>query len=49
MTKPLVVVTGASHGIGRALATAFAAEGHPLLLIARHNEPLDNLPPDRVI
>jgi NADP-dependent 3-hydroxy acid dehydrogenase YdfG len=49
MTKPLVVVTGASHGIGRAVAAAFATEGHPLLLIARQNEPLDNLPPDRVL
>ena len=49
MTKPLVVVTGASHGIGRAVARSFAAEGHPLLLIARHPEPLgDGLPADRV-
>jgi NADP-dependent 3-hydroxy acid dehydrogenase YdfG len=38
--KPLVVITGATHGIGRALAARFAADGHPLLLIARHAEPL---------
>jgi NADP-dependent 3-hydroxy acid dehydrogenase YdfG len=42
-SKPLVVVTGASHGIGRAIAAAFAADGHPLLLIARHPEPLDGI------
>jgi NADP-dependent 3-hydroxy acid dehydrogenase YdfG len=39
--KPLVVVTGASQGIGRAVASAFAAEGHPLLLVARHPETPD--------
>lgn len=49
MAKPLVVVTGASHGIGKAVAAAFAAEGHPLLLIARHKEPLDDLAADRVM
>jgi NADP-dependent 3-hydroxy acid dehydrogenase YdfG len=48
MSKPLVVVTGASHGIGRAVAAAFAAEGNPLLLIARHPEPLGDLPAARV-
>jgi hypothetical protein len=35
MAKPLVVITGASSGIGAATAQAFAAEGHPLLLLAR--------------
>jgi NADP-dependent 3-hydroxy acid dehydrogenase YdfG len=48
MAKPLVVVTGASHGIGRAVATKFAGEGHPLLLIARHAESLDGLPAERI-
>jgi len=44
MAGPLVVITGASHGIGRALALAFAREGHALLLIARHAETIDGLP-----
>lgn len=47
MTGPLVVVTGASSGIGLALARAFAREGHALLLIARHMKPLDDLPAER--
>jgi short-subunit dehydrogenase len=34
-TTPYVVVTGASEGIGRALAGTFAAHGHNVLLIAR--------------
>lgn len=48
MAPPLVVITGASHGIGRALADVFAADGHPLLLLSRNPEPLDGLPADRV-
>jgi NADP-dependent 3-hydroxy acid dehydrogenase YdfG len=43
MPEPLVVITGASSGIGLALARAFAKEGHALLLIARHIEPIDGL------
>lgn len=31
----LVIVTGASRGIGRALAEGFAAAGHPVLITAR--------------
>lgn len=34
----LIVITGASSGIGLATARAFAAAGHSLLLIARHAE-----------
>ena len=47
MNGPLVVITGASSGIGLALARAFAKEGNALLLIARHIKPVDGLPPDR--
>ena len=36
---PLVMITGASSGIGKALAFTFAAEDNPLLLISRHIEP----------
>jgi NADP-dependent 3-hydroxy acid dehydrogenase YdfG len=43
MAASLIVITGATHGIGRALALAFAKEGHPLLLIARHAEPIAEL------
>src|SRR5437764_4954222 len=45
---PLVMVTGASSGIGKAVATAFAREGHPLLLISRHIEPIAGLPDNTV-
>lgn len=38
MSKPLVVITGASAGIGKALAHQFSGQGHPLLLIARRND-----------
>jgi NADP-dependent 3-hydroxy acid dehydrogenase YdfG len=45
---PLVMVTGASSGIGKALAIAFARDGHPLLLMSRHIEPIAGLPEDTV-
>ena|SRR5438105_15791044 len=45
---PLVMITGASSGIGKALAFAFAAEGNPLLLISRHIEPIAGLPESTV-
>ena len=46
MDKPLVVITGASSGIGAATAAAFSAAGHPLLLLARRLDRLEalNLP-----
>jgi NADP-dependent 3-hydroxy acid dehydrogenase YdfG len=47
MTGTLVVITGASSGIGLALAHAFAREDHALLLIARHMKPIAGLPADR--
>ncbi|WP_374351719.1 SDR family oxidoreductase [Chitinimonas sp.] len=44
MSKPLVIITGASSGIGEATARRFAAAGHPLLLVARRAERLNALP-----
>ena len=38
MTEQLVVITGAGAGIGKALAHAFTAAGHPCLLISRNQE-----------
>jgi NADP-dependent 3-hydroxy acid dehydrogenase YdfG len=48
MAGPLVVITGASSGIGLALAHAFAREGHALLLIARHMTPVAELVAEQV-
>jgi len=44
--KELIVITGASSGIGEATAKRFSKIGHPLLLIARRVEKLEalNLP-----
>ena len=49
MTGPLVAITGASSGIGLALARAFAKEGNALVLIARHMAAVADLPADRTV
>jgi len=41
--KKLIVVTGASSGIGEAIAKLFSSQGHPLLLLARRVEKLEAL------
>lgn len=40
----LVVITGATRGIGRALAERFSQAGHPLLLVSRHDDAGITLP-----
>lgn len=46
--KPLVVITGASSGIGAATARTFSEAGHPALLIARRSERIEALQLPRV-
>ena len=43
MTRPLALVTGASGGIGAALARELARHGHDLVLAARSVEPMEAL------
>lgn len=43
MQKPLIVITGASSGIGRAVAQEFSRNDYPLLLLARRLDCLDSL------
>lgn len=43
MKRELIVITGASSGIGQAAAKGFAALGYPLLLLARRVERLEAL------
>ena len=41
--KKLVVVTGASSGIGREIAKKFSSNGHPVLLLSRRLEKMEEL------
>ena len=41
--RGLIAITGASSGIGAALARSFSADGHPVLLMARRIERLEAL------
>lgn len=43
MRKPLIIITGASSGIGEAAARLFSNAGHPLLLLARRLERMQAL------
>lgn len=43
MSKPIAFVTGASVGIGRAVATKLASDGFDLIVLARRKEQLDEL------
>ena len=43
LDKPLVAITGASSGIGAAVAQRFSEAGHPLLLVARRVEMIEAL------
>jgi short-subunit dehydrogenase len=41
--RPVAVITGASSGIGAALAHVFAAHGHELVLVARREQALNGV------
>ena len=43
MSKPVVLITGASSGIGLELAKCFGADGANLILVARNTEAMEKL------
>ena len=43
ITAPITIVTGSNRGIGRAIATALAKDGHRLVLVARDQQRLDQV------
>ncbi len=43
MSNSLIIITGASSGIGAAMAQVFSTAGYPVALIARHIEPMKKL------
>ncbi len=44
--KEVVLITGATSGIGYAFATIFAEKGHDLFLASRNQEKLDGIKVD---
>jgi NAD(P)-dependent dehydrogenase (short-subunit alcohol dehydrogenase family) len=43
MSEKVVIITGASRGIGSAIARYLLKEGHKVFLVARTAEPLESL------
>ena len=43
MTKPLIVITGASSGIGASVATLCSQAGHPVALLARNLQAMQSI------